>query len=263
MKNLFVLTLLCAGLLMAQETTSLMDLKLWSSPFKTATITQKGDAIVVKGSSEVSINTRFTCDPEALYKFSAMIRSDVKKGSVRMALRMFDSRKREIAVVHYANKNDSLTEVVENAPKGATMLKLKDISKWNKALYGNCGLAFNAKEDFSDLPNFMIVPLQIADVKQEEGFVTLNLKRPITVDLRAGTKVRQHYYGGASYYTPFVPIATEWKPVNGHAEGVRSGNATTPKTFAPGTAEFAITFYFPGVTKDQTVELKDVKLVLE
>lgn len=262
MKKIFSLVILSAGTLMAQET-SLMDVKLWSAPFKTAEISQKGEYIAVKGTNEVHINKKFKCNPETLYKFSTMVRSDIEKGNLRIALRMYDSQKREIAICHYIYKPESLTEVVENAPRGSKILKLKDISKWNKDVFSFCALAFHAKEDFSDLPNFMIIPLRVTGVKQEDGISVLELSSPTTVDLRAGTKVRQHYFGGANYYTPFVPITREWKTVSGHAEGIRKGSSVTANTFAPGTAEFSISFYFFSIKKDQTIELKGVKLIEE
>ena len=78
-------------------------------------------------------------------------------------------------------------EVVEDAPKGAKVIKVKDASKFKKP-YGT--LNAGAKADLSDLPNFNVLGY-VTDFVQKDDVWEVSLQYPLRAPVKAGTAVRE------------------------------------------------------------------------
>lgn len=99
---------------------------------------------------------------------------------------------------HIQTINGTFTEVAADAKRGDTQLKLKDASKW--VTTSSKGIALNAKEDYSDIPNLRVYPMDVKSKVKDGDVWTLTLAKPLHLNLAAGTKVRQHAYGGYFYF---------------------------------------------------------------
>lgn len=262
MKHLIMIGCLAIGTLFAAET-SLMDVTQWKSPYPKAVIQQKGDAITITGGTEMRSQKVFAIDPDALYKISFKARTTPAKGSVIASLNMRTIDKKQLYVHNYVYKAGSFTEIVADAPKGSTTIKVKDISQWNKSVFKNIPLALDAKEDYSDLPNFKILTIGIKNATKEKDHYVLELIKPTAIDLRAGTKVRQHYFGGACYYMGFTKLNSEWTEYSFHVEGFRKPGQSSGQQFPAKAAAFSLDLHFPWTGKGQVMEVKDIKIVEE
>ena len=253
-----------AGTLLA-EGISLMPVEQWKPYAKSSTISAGADGTLVFHNPKGSENSQvFQCDGDALYKITGMIRSSKKKGAMRLALKLRDTKKRQVSPMNYLTVPASLTELVEAAPKGSKTLKLKNMSGWNKKVFGGCLLALDAREDGSDLPNFRLLPVKILKATEENGTWTVELEKPIAVDLPQGMTVRQHLNGGANYIgKQFQSLTTEWTPFTVTLEGIDKGTVHTIDHFPANTAAFQIILQILWTDPDQTVEIKDMTITQE
>ena len=143
---------------------------------------------------------------------------------------------RPIGGMTVAAAKETLTELAEPVEKGAKSFKVKDVSGWAKATAGrkNMCVAFNAKEDLSDLPNLFCSGL-IAGFTPE-GEVTLRNGK-IARDYPAGTKVRLHYdYESFGIGTLYLKAGNEWKSA-----------MITVKPAVPGEFNYARSVWWPKV----------------
>lgn len=91
--------------------------------------------------------------------------------------------------------------------KGAKSLTVKDASKWKKGKHDY--VAFNAKNDMSDIPNFELAG-KITKIEKTGDVYTISFARPLRKAYPAGTKVRQHRAGGTYIYTKYGKTPKEW-----------------------------------------------------
>lgn len=159
--------------------------------------------------------------------------------SVAIAANGSDARGNMIVGAQAAPLFGTETEVLEDAPKGATSLKLKSTAAWTaipKGFRNSFSLAIGTKEKCADLPSRRLTAqVKTYDCSAEPSEITL--KRPLAFPVAAGTKVRVHLdqasYGiGTQYLRP----TAEWKsftvkilPRQEYAPGkVISGNCWWP-----------------------------------
>ena len=150
------------------------------------------------------------------------------------------------------------TETVLDTPTGMadTILTVKANPKWEKHKHWAYGVAFDAKEDESDLPNAK-VSTAITDFKPDGDNIKVTLSKPLYAEFPAGTKVRLHHYG--SFYLPCPKEAwynfadKEWKTIGGAVK--LPANA---KKFRP-----AIIYYDNTTPPLKYFEMRNFKLTVE
>ncbi len=98
------------------------------------------------------------------------------------------------------NTEGSFTALTAAVEKGAKTLTVKDASKWKEGR--NYVVAFNAKEDMSDIPNFDHSS-EITEIEKTGDVYTITFKYALKKDYPAGTMVRQHRSGATYIYTKF------------------------------------------------------------
>ena len=195
---------LIAGALSAQEPVVqdfVANPALWQQ--KAPYIQKTDDGLLIKGRAMLT-TAKFTVDLEKEYTVqveASAKQPDGKSSWILVGYDVFNKDGKQITSSHVGVLKDTLTSVVEDAPKGATVIKLKDASKYRKAA---AVLAFDAKEDFSDLPNFDISPA-VKDIAKKDDVWEITLSSPLKKDIKAGTAVREHGMGGYLYVaTPNV-----------------------------------------------------------
>ena len=131
------------------------------------------------------------------------------KGKLLVCFFQYNEAQRRIGAAQVWGNADSVTELVAPAIRGASEFIVKDASKWKKPSprSGTNIVAFNAKADGSDLPNFTI-DYYIKDItKLPDGTWKVEMRNPLRRSCRAGALVRQHYDGGHLSVTAPLPSA--------------------------------------------------------
>lgn len=99
----------------------------------------------------------------------------------------------------------SVSELTEAAAKGDTVIK---VAKKDWPLEGRLhAVAFNAKDNLSDLPNFDIA--KFAGIKETDDGYEVKIRKPLTKSYPAGTGVRLHKYIDFPRIA-INPIPVEW-----------------------------------------------------
>ncbi|MBE6406118.1 MAG: hypothetical protein E7040_08865 [Lentisphaerae bacterium] len=180
-------------------------------------------------------NKMFRIDPAKTYIFKAKFRSldAALPASAYMGFELFDAQKRRMQYFHVVTVDLKYSEVV-SAKKGDKFMIVKMISDFQKIK--NKRAAFNAKEDFSDIPNMDLAPTCSKVEKTTDGNVRMELKSVLKKDYPAGTKIRFH----APYGPPMYYLTSGWMPAGEGKEctvvlsGISDKPGATSKQFWKG-----------------------------
>ncbi len=146
----------------------------------------------------------------------------------------------------------SLTELVEDAGKGDTRIRLKDASNWRVSAAH--AAAFNAREDGGDIPNFELAR-GIDEIIPEENGYLVKLMVPLAGAYPAGTMVRQHAIRGGTYsYTGNETVNPEWTRLEGRltrGDMIRRGTDSIRIVIMPNRSNY------PG----EITRVREIKLV--
>ncbi len=149
-------------------------------------------ALLIDRIAMVRNKTLIPIDRSKTYLISGWFKSKVPEQLSRTLLdvRYYTADKKTIKP-RSVQPASNVSELAQAAEKGATEL-LVTKNKWPRASRGILAIAFNAKEDLSDLPNF-----EFARIKKytyaDEGY-KVTLYKPLTEGYPTGTKVRLHRY---------------------------------------------------------------------
>ncbi|MBQ4329000.1 MAG: hypothetical protein IJC27_04670 [Lentisphaeria bacterium] len=138
---------------------------------------------------------------------------------------------REISYLHVTIASKNILTVVKDVKAGDTSITLKGLPQWNPSQ--SCYIAFNVKEDKSDLPNFDISPaLNWKEMKKNaDGTCEVPTKKPFARAYAAGTSARLHQAGVTFVYAGFGRVGGEWVKFTKEF-----------KTFYPGTTQIKLAF---------------------
>jgi hypothetical protein len=162
------------------------------------------------------LKKKIKVDPAKKYVISVKLKQTGEKPvKVWIGFVPTTEKGRFIAPANVCNSNASMTTLAESAVKGTKTIKVKDASKWKKGRHYY--IAFNAKKDMSDLPNFGLSSM-ISKIEQN----TITLTSPLKKAYPADTQVRQHRSGGTYVYTKSGDVPKEWKVWKGRS--VKKGN---------------------------------------
>jgi len=160
-----------------------------------------------------ALKKKIKVDPAVKYKVSVKVKQlGEVPALVYLGFIPYDAKGRVIGLQHGSNNTKgSFTTLAAAAAKGAKSLSVKDASKWEKGSY--YFVAFNAKEDMSDMPNFDLAGT-ITKIEKTGDVYTITFAKALKKAYPAGTMVRQHRAGGTYVYTKNgkSPKAwTDWK----------------------------------------------------
>ena len=146
----------------------------------------------------------------------------------------------------------TFTVLAENLVKNSDKVVLKGIVPFKKSGY----LAFNAKADNSDLPNFQLE--RIKSVSTENGNTVITLAKRIRRSYPAGTAVRCHVDGPTYIYSSVLR-----KGFPGKVKASGTVGAASKIKFRPGTAGVKVCILLAPLknAKDVKVEIRNVRVV--
>ena len=170
----------------------------------------------------------------------------------------YDKNKREIRTYHSNTIPGTETTLAQECKEGDKTVVIKANKKW-KAGYA---IAFNTKDDFSDLPNYETV-YKITKVTPEGDNMQLELSSAVRKEYPADTKVRMHTATCGTYiYTTIIgsKIPKEWK---NYSKSITLGKPGQMgwQFFRPGTA-FVKILILPNYDKkkDEKMMFTDLSL---
>ena len=253
-----ILSAACVSMMSAQEVISLTSPKDFNLPKK---ITAKEDSLLLKGGRITLFSIKnFTLDPAKKYQISGDFRQiGGKQVLIYLGFAPFNAKNRPVTASSVNIVKDTLTEVAEDAKKGDKVIKVKDASKWNtKGKYTS--IAFNAKEDFSDLPNFNLWSTALPNAKKNGEVWEILLKSPLNKNIAAGTLVRQHSDGGSYIYTAgSAKLTDKWITRKGVISGIAPfGNV--PNKMWKGTAKVKVLILVTSGDADSEVLFRNIKV---
>jgi hypothetical protein len=160
------------------------------------------------------LKKRITVDPEKKYKVSVKLK---QLGEVPTQAYIgfipYDAKNRAIDPKHGSNNiKESMTTLAGAVAKGAKTVTVKDASKWKKGPHHY--VAFNVKEDLSDIPNFKVAG-PITKIEKTGDVYTISLANAIGTTYPAEINVRQHRSGSTYIYTKTGKAPKEWKDWKG------------------------------------------------
>ena len=248
------------GTLGAQEPpTTLNTAADWT---KNANVSDVDGVLNVKKQT-IIFSKKFDIDPNKKYTLSLSGRTvnmeDEKASSLVYAgFAVYAENGRMIGAVNSAVVAGTLTEVVEDAAKGATVIKIKDGSKFVKK-YGV--LAADAKEDLSDLPNFNIFG-NVKDAVAKDNVWEVTLERPLAREIKAGTVVREHLRGGFLYTAGAKSIGKNWITMSGTITGMKKGS-WYGKMWPAGAVKAQVVILANWTNKKLETQFKDISLTVK
>lgn len=152
-------------------------------------------------------NKYLPVSPGKTYVLKASFRTLDPKlpASAYLGLELYDGKKRMICFRNLRNAARSESKVV-SANKGDNFLIVKKFPTWKTIKVAV--VAFHAKADFSDIPNFDLSP-QMANMELVgEDKIKINLKRPLKKSYPAGTDIRLH----SPWATTMYFLGSGWMP---------------------------------------------------
>lgn len=191
------------------------------------------------------------------YQVSAEFKSSGKKPNVYVGFVPYDANKRQISSIAINDVAKTLTSLAKDAKKGDKVLYLTDCTKWRKNTPHGY-IVFNAKSDFSDLPNTTALAIEKNIVKKDNLYV-VTLKKPLNKDYAAKTLVRQHVATSAFIYAKFGYVGNQWTKMSGVISGMAKQGAHNKK-FWPKTVFIRPLILVNSGDKTSQLEFKNFKL---
>jgi hypothetical protein len=197
------------------------------------------NAFLLKRSVRAFSDGLIPLDPKAKYKLSGFFMAEETPTKAYIGFDCFDANKQRIRSMEVTPIPKSETELVEDAKKGDTVLKIKDGSAWKfekwTRPYGVVAFEVDTSGAYSDLPNRKITLRGITAITKADGYWEVKLKHPMRENYPAGTAVRQQRSQGAYCWARGRGVVKDkWVDINGYKSGVSVGGQKTDM-FWPGT----------------------------
>ena len=213
---------------------------------------------VPDGIFNVSFQVHFFCthtfkvQPGKKYSFYVETRSDDNVRNYVNAAFVVCSGLREMYHVmsYIPAPGDTLTQLAQPATEKQNFIIVRKNAAWLE-LYkkGYSAVAFNAKKDLSDLPN-QKYSTKIQNVEDLGENLKVTFEKSIYEDFPAGTNVRLHRGNGFYQTIERIFPGKEWKQIGGKLE-------------LPANAEYFVPCVIYYGQKEQTVQLRNLRLVIE
>ncbi|MFA6716224.1 MAG: hypothetical protein WCS27_12660 [Victivallaceae bacterium] len=166
-------------------------------------------AYLVKGKKKIFSKEKFRIDPEKYYKASVWVKAVGNQPSYAyLGIAPFTEEWKFISSGTVSGIKSTLTKLAASCKASDTVIKVTDGSKWKKGK--TFFVAFNAKEDESDLPNFNYTPGIITNIERKNGVYNVTLSKPAGKAYPAGTGVREHYHCAMYIYEKVGAVPVKW-----------------------------------------------------
>ena len=222
-----------------------------------------GDGVINVQKNTRMFSAKFDIDPSKKYtlKFSCRAANIEKAGDrsvIYAGFTVFDTNGREMSCYNCCVVPNTITEVVEDAPKGAKVIKLKDCSKFKKP-YGT--LNADAKEDLSDLPNYNLLGY-VTDFVNKDGVWEVSLQYPLNRPVKAGTVVREQLRGGYLYTAGVKTVGKDWITMSGTITGMSKGS-WNGRVWPAGAVKAQVVILTNWNNKKLETQFKDISLTVK
>lgn len=208
------------------------------------------DFLGIRGYVEISSKRSFEIDPEAEYEISGTFRSPAKQIKVRnfeCGFMIIDEEGRRLPSYVYSNDHRTMTTLAADVKVGDKIVKIKKAPHWRSGF-----IAFNAKDDLSDLPN-METYRYVKNV-EKDGIITLTLRNSMKKAYKAGTKVRRHGQNKLWTLNRFKVAPKEWTKFSGRIKGIDKTASSVNKWY-PGASRACVFIIVP---YNAALEFKDI-----
>lgn len=171
----------------------------------------------------------------------------------------YDKDKKIIQSYNVLNFSGSEAKLSREVKIGDSELWLKNANKWVSRPWAS--IAFNAKENYADLPNRDVINQNIKKMETVGNELKITLKEPMKKAYPADTCVRQHIW--SSDVTVFTAsVSPKWTKKTGTVTGPRGVNPYEKGRFWRGAVYFRPSFSVMPVTKDQ-IQIRNVRLTVK
>jgi hypothetical protein len=254
MKHLFIFTsILVATFLSGNDNLPLT----WDNKAIPLKNDSQAMSIATKTFIFTSSKNYYKVDPKKKYRLSGKfkLQSPIPKkaGKLKFGIQTFDKFKRPILSEQTTTINNSTSTLLAAAEYGQRSVKIAHNKRW--ILVPNFSyIAFNVKDDYSDLPNRSVVA--IAAIEKQDNYTEIIFKEPLREFFPAKSKVRLHQrlasflYGGALN----KPLSDEYVAFSGIFTGEQRGNLNN--IFRKGTQFVQLIVMLEG---QGTLIFKDIK----
>ena len=156
----------------------------------------------------------FQVNPGQVYRVSVKVKAVDKPSFMLIGFAPYDAQERLLGIVNISGVAQSFTELTKPCSAKDKVIFVKDASAW---LGTNRTVAFDAKADNSDLPNFNVPNSSIVNIEEIEADNSwkVSFNYPVAFDRPAGTAVRMHRFGGTYLYTKSCDVFDKWSTVVG------------------------------------------------
>lgn len=259
MKKIFmVITLAAVVFVQAEEIGKLNTAEAWKSD---PAFSCKDGVFTVKGKAQLQTTETFTVDPEKTYKITVSARSVSTPGTTVMPVIMqYDRNGRLISTGSVDVIGGTYTKLLAPVKRGDKSLLVENAALWiRKRLLV---IAFNAKDDYSDLPNHALAWNTITGIEESNGACRVILAQPIQFAVKPGA-VRLHNNGSALMY-PLGgrSLNDKWLTLSGKISGMERKRFSHNK-WAPGAVSARLGFQINFNKPDGVVEIKDISIIAE
>ena len=172
-----------------------------------------------KYATEIITKDYIPIDMTKTYTLSAWLRTldPNLPASGNIGLRLYDKDKREIKIANAAAFPGTESKLVGDATKGSKEFLVEKNPVYLKMK--NVSVSFNAKDDYSDLPNYDNSP-RIAKITDIGDSYKITLLAPMEKTYKAGTKIRLHQpWGAPLYWLKMGLYPAEWTNVTNTMKG--------------------------------------------
>ena len=269
LKSLIAAAMLATPAIYAENLVVGGDAESGSAAFKGKTVTTVTTApyagkasFTLTGQVTTAKTDLIAIDATKNYRLSGVLRSvDPEKRSIAcFGLTMYNADKKVIHRTAVWVMPGTETELIAEAPKGTMEIFVKDASAWNKRRTVRSQVAFNAKADLSDLPNFEYTSL-VSRVKRADdgnGWV-VKFDRPLPKAYPAGTIVRQHNYGASlDCCLAWRAVPAEWTSYSAELKGTAALGTAPGNQFWPGTKFVSVYLMNDAGRKGAAIEFDNI-----
>ena len=219
---------------------------------------QKPIMEIPNGVFSVSNQVHFFCthtfkfQPGKKYSLYAEVRSDYEiKDPLHAAVVLCDKiRKFFPAMSYVVAPGETMTQLVQPTTEKQNFIIVKNNPKWLELYKKGFGVvAFNARQDLSDLPNSKF-STKITDIIPAGENLKVTFEKSLYEEFPAGTNVRLHKTSGFYKTIEHVLPNREWRRIGGVIE-------------APSNVEYffpCIIYYGP---EEKTIQIRNLQLIVE
>ena len=250
--SLFAVFLVAASsLLPAEEVLSCFTNASWVTPHW-RTFSAMDEFLEIEGWVHIVSKRSFEVNPEDEYELTGSFRTpgDQKELTrLEFGFIPIDADEKIISPETVLNYGGPLYTLASNAKAGDTSAVIKTSGKIRNPEY----LAFNAKADFSDLPNPEVY--QCAGMAEEGKEFRISLKKPLKKDYAQGTMMRRHLSGRLWTGCRGKKAGREWTLFSGRIKGIGKQGTRSVNQWWPGTERAKIFILIGGKNR---IQFKDV-----